>query len=560
VKILYAGLTAIALFVASPAFAAEGDFQRCDGYGAPSAKADGMTTSTWLWGLATQSADIRKNDAADFGAAALAACDRALVDPLLLPAFQLRQAHLLQAKELNQIAVAAPERAIETLTVSDSIAAEVTGRNFQDSIGIGNHAVRAFALIDLGRKTEALKEIAAIEAARPYAHSITALANVAQLKLDSGLGAHLALLKRQAPLFPNGLIFYFHYALTSNHLAEAAEIGSGLTFELPRTRGNWTVEGEARLQYELIAIRAEIAGAFAYALVATGKPDAAAAILAAAQRDLADAMSPPPPPVEGRKLSKSVVADFDSRTTQGKEGLATLDIWIALIKLRKDAAGMTPDQLFAAVRALPKGRVLVIADLVMQLKTSGADDEAARNAFVARLLATTDEQRLSDVRRDLTALRAALPRPETASMQPRLKRAGDGYFLSDNGFSRKRMDEDGKWTIRFTHNLASKATVEEMALLSAALESRREGNDGLLILSSRTLVRTTRMVGYGYGYGGGTEIPSGHEAQFNVLFVKGGALPQAYRDCGWRVLNAAKVIEDLSARYPITEKAEQKAR
>jgi len=37
-------------------------------------------------------------------------------------------------------------------------------------------------------QAEALKEIAAIEAARPYAHSLTALANVARLKLDSGEG------------------------------------------------------------------------------------------------------------------------------------------------------------------------------------------------------------------------------------------------------------------------------------------------------------------------------------------------------------------------------------
>ena len=49
------------------------------------------------------------------------------------------------------------------------------------------------------------------------------------------------------------------------------------------------------------------------------------------------------------------------------------------------------------------------------------------------------------------------------------------------------------------------------------------------------------MVGY---YSNGAEIPGGHEASMNVVFVKIGALPERYKDCDWRVLNAATIIAD----------------
>lgn len=549
-KTTYSALAAAWLLATGPAMAAGADFQTCDGYPAPTAKGDGMTTSTFLFGLASQNEDIRRSRAVEMGVPAVDACERALSDPLLLPAFQLRRAHLLQAKALYQIASGTPQTALETLAASDAIGATIAGNGFRDSLAIGNRAVRAYALTDLGRTAEALGEADAVEAARPYAHSIVALANIVRLHLDSTLDAQLALLKRQAPLFPNGLLGFFDLALDANRLTEVAEIGDDLTFELPRTRGGWTVEGEEALQYQLIAARAEIAGAHAYALAATGKPDAAATVIAAARQDLDEAMVPPPAPPPGKKLSRRLVADFDSRSTQGRLGVEALDIWTRLISLRKDAAGMAPQPFFDVLKTFPKGRVPVIIDLVTQLRIADARDDAARQSFLSEIRSTINRRRLSDIRSSPSDLREALPRPETAAMQPRFKLAGDGYFLSDNGFSRRRMDDADKWTIRFTHHLASAATVEELALLSAAKQAERDGYDGLLVLTSRTLVRTTRMISY---WSGTSELPAGREGQLTVLFVRQGALPQAYRDRGWRLLKTGEIIAALSARYPATQ-------
>src|SRR3569623_1635973 len=245
------GLAAVLLAGACPAAVAAQDFMTCDGYDPPKSKGDGMTTYAVLWGLATGNADMRQVRMA-LGGGGAAACDKALADPRLLPAFQLRRGHLLQAKALHQLAD--------------------------------------------GHRAEAVTEIEAIEAARPYAPSSLALANRLRLRLDNSLTAHLALLRQRAVRDPSALLNYFIIALSSETFAEVAAVGGSLTFDLPSSRGGWTVQGDDSLRYELIADRAEIAGAFAYALVVTGKPERAAAVIARAREELTEAMVPPPPP------------------------------------------------------------------------------------------------------------------------------------------------------------------------------------------------------------------------------------------------------------------------
>jgi hypothetical protein len=306
-----------------------------------------------------------------------------------------------------------------------------------------------------------------------------------------------------------------------------AAVGGALALDIPRNHGGWTVSADADMQYELIAGRAEFAGAYAYALAATGKPERAAAAIARARQELSEAMTPPPPPEPGRSLSKSVVRDFEQRSAQGRAGGTALDLWSRAIEIRQKAPGQTPEQALQAVRTLPMGRLPIMGDLLRLLKPANPAEATALRDILANTEAGVDRRRVADLKLDLAALRAALPRPETAAMQPRFKHAGDGYFLSDNGFSRRRLEDPNIWTVRFTHDLASKATVEELALLSAATLARREGFDGLLVQSRRTLVRTTHVSG---PYGGSNDIPSGNEAQMNVLLVKGGALPEEFSD------------------------------
>src|SRR3569623_1955318 len=99
----YLGLAAVTLAALVPTVAAAQNFTACDGYEDPKSKGDGMTTSPLLWGLARGNADIRETPMFAFNADGVAACDRALADARLLPGYQLRRAHLLQAKAVHQI-------------------------------------------------------------------------------------------------------------------------------------------------------------------------------------------------------------------------------------------------------------------------------------------------------------------------------------------------------------------------------------------------------------------------------------------------------------------------
>ena len=542
----YLGLAAVALTTLVPAVAAAQDFTACDGYETPKAKGDGMTTSPLLWGLAKGNADIREAPIFAFGADGVAACDRALADARLLPGYQLRRAHLLQARAVHQIGAAQAEQALETLAQSEAIGGALEGRYFRDSVGLGNHAVRGFALITLGRKAEAIKEIEAIEQARGDAPSMLRMATMLRMRIDSSATAHLASLKQRAVREPSALFTYFIIALSIGKLEEAAAVGSSLSFDIPANRGGWTTEGETDRHYDMIVQRADIMGAYAYALAATGKAERSAAVMTRARQDLSDAMAPPPPPEPGRTLSKSVVRDFEARTARGTRGGEALDLWARVIEIRRKAATMNDAEMLAVLRSLPRGRVPVMADLLRQMKASNPADDAGRRGAIDKIDAAAERERLGILKLDVAALHDMLPRPETAAMQPHFKHSGDGYFLSDNGYSRRKLDEAGGWTVRFTHDLASPATVEELGLLSAATLARKEGYDGFLVLARRTLQRTTHISGM---YVAPQDVPTGNEAQLNVLLVKGGVLPDAYRDAGWRLVNAQTVIDALSARY-----------
>ena len=143
-------------------------------------------------------------------------------------------------------------------------------------------------------------------------------------------------------------------------------------------------------------------------------------------------------------------------------------------------------------------------------------------------------------------LMALLPRPETSKIVPTLKPAGDGYFLSDSGLSRNQEGKSDIWTIRYTHNLAPIAAVEELAMLGAAQTARREGYDGMILLSRLSISRTTNVSGM---YVGSYQQNSGYEAQMRVRFVNAGALPADLAGMEWRVIPAQKAIDQLSDRY-----------
>ncbi|PZR54028.1 MAG: hypothetical protein DI537_55040, partial [Stutzerimonas stutzeri] len=357
----------------------------------------------------------------------------------------------------------------------------------------------------------------------------------------------------QTPRRPAAQLHAFLYLMGEDRQADAAALADGLTLDRPRMRRGWTAS-DSDLEARQIAMDAELNGARAWAFMIAGKPDAAAAILAEARAEAEAATAPLPAPPRGRRHSKQAIRAHSERVWSGHEALAALAHWSTLFDIYDRAPQEGIETIGEALQEPAKGRGLVIPAILKRIKVA-ENERAERDGVIDDFVRESAKHRMSETVPTLLELRNLLPRAETKAMQPFFKGAGDGLFLSENGFSRKQMDEPGKWTIRFTHDLASAATVDELVMLSAAQYARREGYDGMILLSQRTVARQINQLDFRGNIAFTT--PSGHEGQLVVQFVKRDALPADYAGLGWRVLSLAEVDAALSAQRSAMQAAAQ---
>ncbi|WP_077148290.1 hypothetical protein [Sphingopyxis sp. KK2] len=522
------------------------DFLNCDGYGPPKGKSDGIARETFLFGAAARSADIRRNDIAIFGERGLAACDRALADAQLIDAFWLRRANLLQAKAVHAIGANQPELALKLTAESDAIGRAQRDPYFAQSIGLGNQGVRAYALIVLGRKDEALAAIEGLTKSRPLAQSTRALGMQLQLYLDPGFVTHADALKSAIPLSPERgrPLFWMHF-LNGNY-DEARVVAPTISFDLPKQRGGWTLRGADSSAMEQIGLRASVAGAWAYAESVAGNHARARALLDEAGAEIDEIMTPPPPREDGRPPKRQDVDDHARRLPFARKAKAELALWNAAIAFRPRIATMPIAESEAEIAAKRLQSLPIAPDILSLMRFDTPEQRKKNEEILASIRSRLDVQRTDALKLSTDALMAALPRPETAKVVPTLKPAGDGYFLSDSGLSRNREGKTDIWTIRYTHKVAPIAAVEELAMLGAAQTAQREGFDSMLLLSRISISRTTNVSSI---YVRDYQLNSGYEAQMRVRFVNAAALPADVADAGWRLVPAKQVIDELSDRY-----------
>ena len=541
------GYIALAALIgaASPAFAAKADFQTCDGYPAPDKKGDGIVTSTWLFGLARADVDIRRHQTA-IGSEATAACDRALADPLLQPGFWLRRAHLLQAKALHLIADRKDEEALPVLAASDEIGAAQADPYFDGSVALGNKALRAMALYRLDRREAAAAELEAIEAARPHAASLKTLARSIRLLYENDLDTFIGQLRRAAPTDPSALEPLFRLSIVHARFADAAALHGQIVHDLPRGRGAWQIEGLAEQKYELIALRAELAGAAAYALTTEGKPEAAAAMLAAARADLEDAREAPQPDAKGR-IKKKVQADFIKRRDAADSGSAKLAAWEKSLALREWAAATPVEEMLPVLADRISLDAPVMLDL---LRISKAPDEQHRRMVeetVRMMTAAIEEGRRKEISLKYVDLARMLPRPETARQRPTFKSAAPTWLIdTGNGFYVKKQKDSAAISVGYGNDLATPATVEELGMLAAAAQARAAGKDSFLIESRMMIQRTVQNYMYSTLM---SSAPAGYELRLRILPVSSNALPAELEAARWRLVDAEKVYRELYPKY-----------
>jgi tetratricopeptide (TPR) repeat protein len=535
-----AGAAAMALAIASQSARAD-DFTACDGFAAPTKKTDGMTEGTWMFGLATATVDLRPADMR-LSEKGIEACDRALADPLLQPDQWLRRANLQQAKALHAIQIGKPELALEAVGRSDE-----TGKAdpfFAVSLGLGNQAIRALALGGLGRKEEALAALEKVSAARPWSASIQRLTTLLQYRIDEPTAE--ASMRANIVLAPENARLLYWDALLRTDYAAAIGYAPAITWDLPKKRGGWVMDGEVRQRLENVKERAEVTGALAFALTLEGRTQEAALVVQEASDDLAEAMALPPQRPGGKPPKKKDMQDWEARQPYAEAGKRELELWQQAATFVESVPGRPPEAAFEDFTKSPFSQLPIFAAVLKRLNLTTPEQSASRDAAVEQFLKELAAEKRQAMTVNNRKLAELLPRRLTAKMMPVMKAAGDGYFLSDTGLSRAQEDKSDIWTVRFVHKTAPIHVVEELAVYGAALTAQREGPDSLVILSRRSAELTTNIIGM-YGSNGGS-FASGYEAQLRVRLVNAATLPPELAGMEYRVLSAKTIIDDMAGR------------
>ena len=139
---------------ASAARAAVSPFPSCDGYGPPLGHADGMTAEQAAKWLPIQSEGADPDRKVEFGDVGVDACDAALADPALKPAFWARRVNLLRARALHNIAAGHYDEALKDLDRAKAEIKDPTDPFFRRSVGLSLDFLRAYADHKVGRSQE----------------------------------------------------------------------------------------------------------------------------------------------------------------------------------------------------------------------------------------------------------------------------------------------------------------------------------------------------------------------------------------------------------------------
>lgn len=515
-------------------------FPLCDGSSSPiPPKANGEAPTHYGWGRPTWP---YLSPRVAYGEAGVTACTTALADPLLDPRYADRKASLLRAKVLHQIAAKQDAASMVTIDQFDSAARREA--NFDQTVGLGSQALRAIALYRLDRPAEAKAALAKIAAARPYSASVQALATSVQMLFDPDRANRDKLIRAQAVLSPAHLNLMFWRALSYGEFENALAYSRQISFDIPRSRGNWTITGEETRKYELIGDRASLGGAGAYALAALGRAAESTRAMAAARAEIEEAVQPPIPidSADFKYMGSNKRKDWEKRKAAGAKATAVLDDWAKAIAFR----ALAPQHGIRQLGELP-GKPgaeagIVITDILRQARPGDAADKALAEQLITALERRNEAAVSKAMGLTFSELAEALPTVELASNKPRM-RGELGPLLNDrmDAYSISKAEDPALFNVRFGGRLASRASLEEAAMLKAADRAAELGHDGIIIEARQTLKRTTMY--------GTNPVPEGNEVRLLVRPVTLAALPPERREASWRVLKVADIRAALAAKY-----------
>ena len=518
--VLIAGLTA-----ASPALAGEKqDFELCDGRIHPARQDDGMR------GEPSSPYGIRARGTPP--ATGIAACDRALASPRLLPTQTVRRAHLLRARAIKHLEARNVAAALGDLEAAARAAPERANDQFyKRSMGVSLDLLRALALVQSGRREEAASLARATMAARPYSLQIQRLG--AQILDAAGSGGD-ASWRSAMQLEPSAAALVLARTADAGDHRRVLELAPHAAIAWPAKTPSAALllarEGDGAEFVQAMILTLHVG----YAKAATGDTTGARQALAEVRTRVTALKAVP---VQGNlaaftaPMIKVVEELVDARRIQIEARAAVSEQRpadaVALLvgaSLPKDAASV--ELLTALKAALPAKDAATVPSLdsVRPDPSASAKDLAKLGSLA--IITPETPRALLDYKQGRKNVLAGLLVPGMGQ--------GEGFRSTNN--------PDGTTNVEYIGNTPSEALVQEMTLLRAAELARAAGKTAFVITERKDYQRSLVTSRAGMEM---SRVPQGYKSQLTVRFLDAaGGHPRA--------LDASAVINALGPIYRAT--------
>jgi hypothetical protein len=533
----------IALIVAGQttnANAAKADFETCDGLRAPGSKGDGMESApSDFYGFRGR---IPTNWTAQ-----IAACNRALADPKLLPTQTLRKVNLLRARALGYFGSGDHDKALVEIDSAEVAGATLAADPlYARSMAISLALTRAAIWTAKGDVIKATGFARLASDARPYSNRVQSVVTsiLRQNRID-GLGG-ASPFARLLPLAPESVSDQFSYLISNSRFDLAVKQFPRLKTEFPKIDGSVLFSNNFSLPEEKLLKSLIVSLESAYAFAATGDATRAKAILADTRTKFGEAIKPvvnPEGVVQPASRLEGPLKNF-------------VEQWSMLIEGRIAVNEKRPTDALKAIvgQAVPVSSAGL--DLLTTLRTALPEAQRPLAPDPEALATKLAEQRKVDAI-NVEALQRALPAAETSNKIADYKKSSKpllsklllvGKAYAPDGFRSKVDAATGIATVEYLGAQASATVVEELTLLHAADLARKQGKAGFLIVARRDFSRTLTTT-RGYSSIPISSRPAGFKTEMDVQFVDPTNIPLALASEADRVLLAEKVYTNLAPIY-----------
>ena len=536
-------------------------FDDCDGYGAPTASADGITKAPWSLNIFAVGRDTLRKTPSFYEPLGIGACGAALQTIEKSPQFWVRRVSLLRARAFHRMMVSDWTGAMKDLDAADAAAAEPDEVYYRRSLKVGIDLARAYVLKQTGKGDEA--DAMALRAfdSRPYDRQ-TAAGALIVIGLDGNTAAIEHILRAETQYLPFAANQLYTNAFEHGRFAEALDLFAGVA-PIPRL-GNEPMEFRAeillkegnRSAAELFWARERMSSA--YALAALGRVAEARAAVRQARDRLAAATPDEPAPAPDASLGAKTAYAVHGQTNLeiANRVPPVLDEWANLVEAR--CLLVEGKQDLALSMVFSPGKTLVPTYATLDLLNAAtpplsarqkAIHEAAIVKLAARWTAPPDKE--------LLALYTALPEAETADLVAGYHR-DVGHIRPDRGLAAVKKSGGPSVTLTVRGWKTPTPSLEQLNLYQAAQTAQALGKTGVVVTAVRDITHTMSFTQYGQVI---STRPDGVESQMDVTFVDRHAPVSPYDKAPWRVLDTDAILATLTPIFdPATRPADGKAR